>query len=257
MQMPRRKFVKVMAGSVATGIAISGSLATAADQPAIKAILFDAFPIFDPRPVLNLMEQLRPGHGAELVNLWRTRQFEYTWLRSLGGQYQDFWKVTQDALAFASASLKIDLSAGEQRQLMETHLSLKPWPDVPAALDALRHAGIRLGFLSNFTPAMLASCLKNSGLDGVFEHVLSTDAAHTYKPDPKAYQLGVDALKLAREEIVFAAFASWDAAGAKWFGYPTYWVNRLQTPTEELGVKPDATMPTLTELQARVLGKRG
>ena len=108
---------------------------------------------------------------------------------------------------------------------------------------------MRLGFLSNFTPAMLDAAIRSSGLGGVFEHVLSTDRVRTYKPDPRAYQLGLDAFRLPREQIVFAAFAGWDAAGAKRFGYPTYWVNRLQAPPEELGVPAaDGAGHSLTDL---------
>jgi 2-haloacid dehalogenase len=86
----------------------------------------------------------------------------------------------------------------------------------------------------------------------VFDHVLSTDAARTYKPDPRAYELGTAALELSREQILFAAFAGWDAAGARSFGYPTFWVNRLGLPPEELGVLPDMTGPDLNALLAFV-----
>ena len=131
---------------------------------------------------------------------------------------------------------------------MGAYLNLKPWPDVIPALKALRESNIRLAFLSNMTPEMLNTNMRNSGLDGFFEHVISTDTAKTYKPDPRAYQLGVDILKLRREEIAFAAFAGWDVAGAKWFGYPTFWVNRAGFPDEELGVSPDGRGKTLDQL---------
>jgi 2-haloacid dehalogenase len=95
---------------------------------------------------------------------------------------------------------------------------------------------------------MLDACIASSGLDGIFDERLSTDAARTYKPDPRAYQLGIDALGLPREQILFAAFAGWDAAGAKAFGYPTYWVNRQNLPAEELGLQPDGAGPGLAGL---------
>jgi 2-haloacid dehalogenase len=120
------------------------------------------------------------------------------------------------------------------------------------ALTKLRGAGLRLAFLSNFTPGMLNGCIKSAGLDGLFEHVLSTDAARTYKPDPRAYELGTAALDLPREQILFAAFAGWDAAGARSFGYPTFWVNRLGLPPEQLGVLPDMAGPDLNALLAFV-----
>ena len=124
---------------------------------------------------------------------------------------------------------------GTAAQLMQAYLGLKAWPDVPSALRALRETGSRLAFLSNMTTQILEAGIKNAGLEGVFEHVLSTDQIRAYKPAPRAYQMAIDAFKLQREDILFVAFAGWDAAGAKWFGYPTFWVNRLNLPAEELG----------------------
>ena len=133
---------------------------------------------------------------------------------------------------------------------MQAYLELQSYPDVLPALKSLREreAGIRLAFLSNMTPHMLDNAIKSSGLEGIFEASLSTDKVRVYKPDPRAYQMGIDAFMLKREEIVFAAFGGWDAAGAKLFGYPTFWVNRLNLPVEELGVAPDAIGGNLTDL---------
>jgi len=246
--MNRRDFLSFAGGGLATGLLVSTPWARAAARPGIKAIAFDAFPILDPRPVFALAEQLFPGKGNELSNAWRTRQFEYQWLRALSGRYSDFWQATEDALVFAAKMLKLDLTAEKRRELMEAYLALRAWPDVPPALQALRSAGLRLAFLSNATPKILQAGIRNAGLDDVFEHVLSTDAAKTYKPDPRAYRMGTDAFGLGLEEIAFVAFAGWDVAGAKWFGYPTFWVNRLNLPVEELGAAPDAAGATLTEL---------
>jgi 2-haloacid dehalogenase len=107
--------------------------------------------------------------------------------------------------------------------------------------------------LSNFTPRMLEAGVKNGGLEGLFEDLLSTDRVQAYKPDPRAYQMGVEAFGLQKSEIAFAAFGGWDAAGAKAFGYPTFWNNRLGQPAEELGVTADATGATLNELAAFLL----
>lgn len=214
----------------------------------IKAVLFDAFPVFDPRPVFALADRLYPGKGNELSNAWRTRQFEYTWLRTASHRYADFWQVTEDALVFAAKKLKLNLRRDERTRLMNAYLELKAWPDVPPALKALKGSGLKLGFLSNFTPKMLDACLKAAGLGHEFDHVLSTDAARTFKPDPRAYQIGVDALNLRPEEVLFAAFAGWDAAGAQWSGYPTFWVNRLNQPAEELGTVPAAVGKGLADL---------
>jgi 2-haloacid dehalogenase len=186
------------------------------------------------------------------VDLWRTKQFEYTWLRTVSGRYADFWDVTRDALHFSARARKLELSKADEERLMGAYLTLKPWPDVPDALRKLKDSGLKLGFLSNFTGAMLQANIRNSGLDGFFDQVLSTDQAGAFKPDPRAYRLGPEAFSLPRERLLFAAFAGWDAAGAKSFGYPTFWVNRLGQPPEELGYAADATGTTLTELLAFV-----
>ena len=225
------------------------SLAAAAIAPAvivqsftpnkIKALAFDAFPIFDPRPVFALAEELFPGKGQELSNGWRTRQFEYQWLRALSNTYQDFWTVTQDALIFAAKTAKLDLTDEKRMKLMDAWLNLKTWPDVLPALKSFKEAGIKLVFLSNMTEKMLRQNMKANALDGLFDDVYSTDSIHSYKPNPAAYQLAIDKLQLKKPEIGFVAFAGWDAAGAKSFGYPTYWINRQGQVNEELGVLPD------------------
>jgi 2-haloacid dehalogenase len=256
MAFDRREFLTLAAGGVAARVWLSPLMAQTVTQPQFQAIAFDAFPIFDPRPVFGLAETLFPGKGAEFSNAWRTRQFEYQWLRALAGRYADFWQTTEDALVFAATLLQLELTPDKRTQLMQAYLGLKAWPDVPSALSTLQEAGIRLAFLSNMTAKMLAAGIKNAGLDGVFEHVLSTDQIRAYKPDPRAYQMAIDALKLTREDILFAAFAGWDAAGAKWFGYPTFWVNRLNLPGEELGVAPDAMGRDLTDLVSFVKAPR-
>jgi 2-haloacid dehalogenase len=248
MPLDRREFLNLAAGGIAASVLLSTLQAQAVTQPRFKAIAFDAFPIFDPRPVFGLAETLFPGKGGDLSNAWRTRQFEYQWLRALSGRYADFWQTTEDGLVFAAKMLQLDLTPEKRDQLMNAYLGLKAWPDAPSALSALKAAGVRLAFLSNMTTKMLDAGIKNSGLDGIFEHVLSTDQIRAYKPDPRAYQMAIDAFKLRREEIIFAAFAGWDVAGAKWFGYPTFWVNRLNVPAEELGVTPDAIGRDLPDL---------
>ena len=248
MPLNRREFLNLVAAGIATEFITSSSLASAAARPKIKAIAFDAFPIFDPRPVFGLAEQLFPGRGVELSNAWRTRQFEYQWLRALSGRYADFWQTTEDALVFSCELLKLDLTPDKREQLMNAYLELKAWPDVTPVLQSFKDAGIRLAFLSNATPKILDAGIKNSGLEGIFEHVLSTDEIKTYKPDPRAYRMAINAFGLKREEILFVPFAGWDAAGAKSFGYTTFWVNRLNLPAEKLGVVADAAGQNLTDL---------
>jgi 2-haloacid dehalogenase len=242
--MDRRSFAQGLAGTV-----IGGAIAPRRVRAPVSAVLFDAFVVFDPRPVTDLAEQLYPGRGAELTSAWRTRQFENAWLRVVMRSYADFWRCSDAALRHAAATLQLQLTPARREQLMQAYLRLPPWPEVPSALEGLRAANVRLGLLSNFTPAMLGGSIHASRLDGVFGHVLSTDRVRTYKPDPRAYELGLDALGLPRERIVFAAFAGWDAAGAKRFGYPTIWVNRLGAPVEDLGAPaPDAIVRTLSDV---------
>jgi 2-haloacid dehalogenase len=238
-----------------SGLALqSFSNAAAGSRSGIKAVAFDGFPILDPRPVFALVDQLYPEKGVELSSVWRTKQFEYTWLRTMSRRYSDFWQVTDDALVFAAKSLKLELTPEKHSRLMDAYLKLRCWPDVPGALSSLKNAGIRLAFLSNLTAKMLEAGIQNSQLEGVFDHVLSTDRVKVYKPDPRAYQMGVDAFGLKADQILFAAFAGWDAAGAKSFGYPTFWVNRQNQPAEELGVAPDATGGNLKDLAAFLVG---
>lgn len=251
MLLNRRKFVTLTAAGAAAAMT---TMPTANAAPLkIKAVAFDGFPIIDPRPVFARVEEMFPGKGQELSSAWRTRQFEYTWLRTMGGHYVDFWQVTEESLVFAAKMLKIDLSADQRGQLMQSYLGLKAWPDVAPALQQLKAAGIRMAFLTNVTNAMLDAVIRNSGLEGIFESHLSTDKVRVFKPDPRAYQMGVDAFGLKKEEIAFAAFAGWDVAGAKWFGYPTFWVNRLNLPVEELGVAPDGIGSGLGDLVKFVL----
>jgi 2-haloacid dehalogenase len=144
MPLNRRECLTLVTGGIAAGVLLSTSLVQATTRPKIKAIAFDAFPILDPRSVFALAEQLFPGKGADLSNAWRTRQFEYQWLRALAGHYVDFWRATEDALVFAATLLKLDLTPDRRKQLMEAYLGLQVWPEVPQALQALKSAGIRL-----------------------------------------------------------------------------------------------------------------
>lgn len=240
----RRRFLAASAALVSS-LALP---AKAAGRSRFTAVAFDAFPVFDPQPVAALAETLFPGRGADLTNAWRVRQFEYCWLRSLSDRYADFMQVTEDALVFAARAAKLDLTDDKRHQLLGAWTSLKAWPEAVPVLRRLKERGVSLAFLSNFTPAMLHGGVAAAGLEGVFDHVLSTDAVKTYKPDPRAYQLGLEAFKRPKQEILFVAFAGWDAAGATAFGYPTFWVNRQGLPLEELGTRPDAIGANLEDL---------
>ncbi len=255
MTLDRRSFVAFGAATLMTSLTARALERMDSRWGRIRAVAFDAFPIFDPRPVFQACEQAAPGRGKDLADQWRTRLFEYQWLRALGGRYENFWTCARDALESAARSLDIELAAGTRDMLMQGWLQLRAWPDVAPALTALKRSGKRLVLLSNATPAMLGAGLKNSMLGQAFDHVLSTDRICSFKPDPRAYRLGEEALGLGKGEIMFVAFAGWDVAGAKWFGYPTFWNNRQGVAPEALDVEPDGTGATLADL-VQVLAPR-
>ena len=246
--MSRREFLGLLTAIGAT--ALTSPALTAPEgtrrQP-IRAICFDLFTIFDPRSVARVAEAVVPKRGTELWNAWKTRQFEYSWLRASAGKYIDFETVTTEALIYAARDLKVSLAAAEQQRLVDSYSELEPWPDARDALLRWKNSGIKLATLANFSPKMMTRLLKHCGLAGLFELELSTDRAKTYKPDPRAYALGPTLLRLPREQIAFSAFGGWDAAGAKWFGFRSFWVNRLGVTGEEL-VAPDASGPDFAAL---------
>jgi 2-haloacid dehalogenase len=245
-QMNRREYLALV--GAATSLIGSSTSIRATPRAKIKAIAFDGFTVFDPRSVFVLADRLFPGKSGDLSNTWRIRQFEYAWLRTLSGRYVDFWQVTEEALVFAARMLGIELTSDKRRLLMEAYLNINAWPDTVSALKSLKESGVRMAFLSNFTATMLDAAVKKSGLEGIFEPHLTTDRVRAYKPDPRAYRMAIEAFGLRRDEIAFAAFGGWDAFGAKSFGYPTFWVNRLNLPVEELGIAPDAIGTTLHDL---------
>ncbi|HEY3254413.1 MAG TPA: haloacid dehalogenase type II [Polyangiaceae bacterium] len=249
--MSRRKFLSLVT-SVAAAETLAGSAWAAAPTKVakavkIRAICFDLFTIFDPRSVARAADAIAPGHGLPLWNAWKTRQFEYSWLRAVSRRYVDFEAVTEQALDYAASEQKISLPPGARRLLVDAYSELEPWPDTRAALLSWKQAGLKLAPLSNYSPKMLGRLIARNGLEGVFDVLISSDAVQTYKPDARAYALGPSRLGLPAEQIAFSAFGGWDAAGAKWFGFPTFWVNRLGVTAEQL-VTPDATGPDLASL---------
>jgi 2-haloacid dehalogenase len=226
-----------------------------AEQPRFKAVAFDYLVLFNPDSIVSDVEEIFPGKGRELTNLWRTRQFEYSWLRSIMNRYIDFYAVTEDALLYAAHALKLELTEDRKQRLLDAYLHLSPWPDAAGSLRRLRESGVRVVTIANFSPAMLRFNAERAGMMSLVDDLNSTDANGTYKPDPRSYQLGLDRLHVAKQEIVFAAFGGWDAAGAKSFGYPTVWVNRFNQPVEELGVQPDRSVTDLNGLLDFVLNR--
>jgi 2-haloacid dehalogenase len=191
------------------------------------------------------------GEPAALVDLWRQKQLEYTWLRSLMGRYQDFWATTGDALDYALDRMAVVVDEAARARLLGAWLDVRPYPEVPGALDAL--AGRRLAVLSNGNPEMLEAGLVAAGLRDRFEHVLSVDELGVFKPHPSVYELALEALKLPSERILFVSSNAWDASGARAFGLPVAWVNRTGAPLERLGAPPTVIVPDLAAL-AEVVG---
>lgn len=219
--------------------------------PPIEALVFDAYgTLFDPESVQTECERLFPGSGAELSRLWRTKQLEYTWLRSLMNRYEDFWQVTEAALRFSCAILRLSCTVEQRHKLMQEYLRLKPYLDVHDALAALRLNGKRLLILSNGSPGMLRPVVETAGLVVFFSKLLSVNAVKVYKPSPLVYDLAIEATGLERKAIGFVSSNYWDVAGAAAFGFQTFWINRKEAIPDELGVKPGAILSTLAELPA-------
>ncbi|GAA5185074.1 haloacid dehalogenase type II [Niveibacterium umoris] len=222
-----------------------------------SAVLFDAYgTLFDVHSVAALAEQLAPGRGAELSALWRQKQIEYTQLRTLGGRYKPFWEVTRDALDYANARLNLNLDATQRERLMNQYACLAAFPDVKPTLKQLRDTGLTVGILSNGTPQMLDIAIKSAGIAALLDHVLSVDAVRAYKTSPAAYQLGTHTLGRPPREILFVSSNGWDAAGAGWFGYSTFWCNRGGHPRENLDIAPTAEGRSLADLTEFLAGQR-
>jgi 2-haloacid dehalogenase len=250
--MLRRQFLNSAAATLAASSLPRNAWADSRPAPRFKAVALDGLAVFDLRPVAAMANQFFPEDGRALMDLWRSRQFEYQWLRALAGRYSDFIAITEESLGFATKTLNLQLTPAMRQNLISPFVNLKAWPDAADALGRLHQAGVRLAFVSNMTEQMLTTGIRNSSLDGLFQHVLSTDRIRSYKPDPHTYQLGVDALRLSASDILFAPFAAWDLAGAKWFGYPAFWVNRANAVVE-LGVQPDGAGGDLNDLANFVL----
>ena len=213
---------------------------------AIRGYVFDAYgTLFDVHSVVEAGRALTPDPVA-LSTLWRQKQLEYTWLRSLMGRYEDFWAVTEAALRHSVKRLGLAASDVDLARLMNAYHSLGCFPEVRAALERL--AGQPRAILSNGAPRMLAAAVASSGLGDVLEHVISVDRVKIYKPAPAVYALGPATLGVPADELLFVSSNAWDVAGAKAFGYRVAWCNRLGAPEEELGVRADHVVTRLTEL---------
>ncbi|CAB5147961.1 Haloacid dehalogenase, type II (EC [Olavius algarvensis associated proteobacterium Delta 3] len=214
----------------------------------IRACVFDAYgTLFDVHSAVGKYRQ-RLGDLADPVSLlWRTKQLEYTWLRSLMGHHADFWQVTRDALDFAFDMHHLK-DPELRKDLIDAYLHLDCYPEVPEALSTLKARGFKIAILSNGTPAMLEAAVTNSGLGGLIEQNFSVEEVGIFKPDPRVYQLAVDGLDVTSGEIVFQSSNAWDASGASAFGFKVAWINRFDQSAERLPGRPDAEIRNLMEL---------
>jgi len=216
--------------------------------PRLAALAFDAYgTLFSLQAVADACEAAFPGQGERLARLWRSKQLEYAMLLSLMDRYEDFARVTERALDYSCRALGLAPLPGARSRLLESFLHLQPFPEVPAALQALG-SRYRLVILSNGSPDMLRPLVEGAGLAGAFAALISAHEARAYKPSPRVYALGTQKLGLAREEIGFVSSNPFDVAGAHAFGYPTLWVNRTQALPEELDAAPVLVVPDMRAL---------
>jgi 2-haloacid dehalogenase len=239
----------------------------------IKAVVFDAYgTLYDIQSVAAVTEQAFPGYGDIITQIWRIKQLEYTWHRSLMRRYEDFSVITQESLAYTLRVMGLPYDAAAFDRIMDKYLHLDLYPDAPTSLAALK--GRKLAILSNGSSDMLNALVKNSELDRVLDATISVDKKRIFKPAPEAYTLIEEVLGTRPEEVLFVSSNPWDACGAKSFGLNVAWIERvtpqamaeaciksdvvppltmfkaLRTQMDELGVMPDHRIRTLADLPA-------
>jgi 2-haloacid dehalogenase len=237
----------------------------------IKAVVFDAYgTLYDVQSVAAVTEETFPGYGEIITQVWRIKQLEYTWLRSLMRRYEDFAVVTRDSLAYTLRCLGLQYDAAAFDAIMDKYLHLDLYPDALASLAALK--GRKLAILSNGSPDMLNALVKNSGLDRLLDATISVDANKVFKPSPDAYALIESTLDVPPSQTLFISSNPWDACGAKAFGLNVAWIERvtpqamalacvesdavppltmfkaIRTQMDELGLEPDHRIHALSEL---------
>jgi 2-haloacid dehalogenase len=221
------------------------------------ACVFDAYgTLFDVGSVVG-RHQARLGDAAQrLSTLWRQKQLEYTWLRSLMGRYEDFLTVTREALLYALGACRIE-DAELAENLLAGYMTPEAYPEVRAALGTLREDGLRLAILSNGSPAMLEAAVRAARVDGFLEALLSVDAIGVYKPDPRVYRMATQYFAAAPSDLVFVSANAWDIAGASTFGLRAFWVNRTAQQGENLPGAPEAQISSLAALPQLLLARAG
>jgi 2-haloacid dehalogenase len=235
----------------------------------IKALVFDAYgTLYDVHSVYAKTEELCPGKGDLITQIWRLKQLEYTWLQTSLQDYRNFAFLTHASLEFALRAVGVEPNETLSTPLFDKYLDLDPYPEAKDALAKLKKpGGHKLAILSNGSTDMLSTLVENSGLDAYLDAAISVDEAKKYKPHPDCYALAEKALGLQKEDVLFVSSNSFDVAGAKHFGFKVAWIQRggnpeaskypvlpaqmyrlLRANAEMLGYVPDHTVSALTDL---------
>ena len=219
----------------------------------ITACVFDAYgTLLDVHSAVG-KHRARLGDKADAVSgMWRAKQLEYTWQRTILDRYVDFWRVTADGLDYALDAHGVD-DVALRDDLLDAYLSLDCYPEVRGVLNTLKDAGLRTAILSNGSPMMLEAAVESAGIGDVLDAVVSADALGIYKPSAEVYQLAMDELEVGRGQVSFQSSNGWDAAAAATFGFRVAWCNRFGQARERLPDAPDVEIRTLDELPAIVL----
>lgn len=256
MSKDRREFMTIASAATAVaGTLLATAPATAQSAMAghfkgIKALAFDAYgTLFDVFSVTALCEQLYPGKGDQLAQIWRVKQLQYSLMRSLMGRHRDFWGLTEDGLVWATKNLKVDLTTDNKNRLMDAYLSLAAFPDVKPGLESLKVQGVKLAILSNGEPRMLEAAAKSAGLRDLLDDVISVEEVKIFKVSPRVYNLAPERMKVTNPELGFISANSWDINGAASAGLNTFWIQRSAAEVpEELGFQASAVVKGITEL---------
>jgi 2-haloacid dehalogenase len=215
----------------------------------IKAVVFDAYgTLYDVQSVADITEETFPGYGEIITQVWRIKQLEYTWLRSLMRRYEDFSAVTAASLTYTLKCLGLDYDEAAFARIMDKYLHLDLYPDALPALEAMRDR--KLAILSNGSPDMLNALVRNSGLARLLDATISVDAKKTFKPSPEAYALIESTLNIAPSDVLFISSNPWDACGAKSFGLNVAWIERVTPEAMALACLESDTLPPLTMFKA-------
>ena len=215
-----------------------------------SAYVFDAYgTLFDVHAAVRRHAERIGPDGQLLSEVWRAKQLEYSWTRTLMGAYQDFWALTEQALDFAFARVP-SADRSLRADLLEAYWHLDCYPEVPSVLRALKAEGVRLAILSNGSPAMLDAAVRSAALDQVLDEVFSVDAVRRFKTDPAVYDMVATGWRLYPNAVSFQSSNRWDVAGAARFGFRTVWINRSGQPDEYLDLPPDVILPSLEGLVA-------